>query len=73
MERQKHTSTIVSTTEIVEEGGKMVHKVVNKTVLEPQFIEVDLYDESNNVIGKFNKPVMQQFGTVDEPDSWVDI
>lgn len=73
MERQKHTSTIVSTTEIVEEGGKMVQKVVNKTVLEPQFIEVDLYDESNNVIGKFNKPVMQQFGTVDEPDSWVDI
>ncbi len=73
MERQKCTSTIVSTTEIVEEGGKMVQKVVNKTVLEPQFIEVDLYDESNNVIGKFNKPVMQQFGTVDEPDSWVDI
>jgi len=72
--RQKHTSTTVSTTEIVEEGGKMVQKTINKTVLVPQFTEVDLYDaDGSNVIGKYNKPVMQIFGTADDPDSWVDI
>jgi len=72
--RQKHTSTTVSTTEIVEEGGKMVQKTVNKTVLVPQFTEVDLYDaDGSNVIGKYDKPVMQIFGTADDPDSWVDI
>ena len=72
--RQKTESTTVSTTEIVEEGGKMVQKTINKTVLVPQFTEVDLYDaDGSNVIGKYNKPVMQIFGTADDPDSWVDI
>ena len=72
--RQKTESTTVSTTEIVEEGGKMVQKTVNKTVLVPQFTEVDLYDaDGTNVIGKYNKPVMEQFGTADEPNEWVEI
>ena len=72
--RQKTESTTVSTTEIVEEGGKMVKKTVNKTILVPKTVEVDLYDaDGTNVIGKYNKPVMEQFGTADEPDSWVEI
>jgi hypothetical protein len=72
--RQKTESTTVSTTEIVEEGGKMVQKTINKTVLVPQFTEVDLYDaDGSNVIGKYDKPVMEIFGTADDPDSWVDI
>ena len=66
--RQKTESTTVSTTEIVEEGGKMVKKTVNKTILVPKTVEVDLYDaDGTNVIGKYNKPVMEQFGTADEP------
>jgi hypothetical protein len=72
--RQKTESTTVSTTEIVEEGGKMVKKTVNKTILVPKTVEVDLYDaDGTNVIGKYDKPVMEQFGTADEPDSWVEI
>ena len=72
--RQKHTSTTVSTTEIVEEGGKMVQKIVNKTVLVPQFTEVDLYDaDGSTIIGKYSKPIMEQFGTAEEPNEWVEI
>jgi len=72
--RQKTESTTVSTTEIVEEGGKMVKKTVNKTILVPKIVEVDLYDaDGTNVIGKYNKPVMEQFGTADEPNEWVEI
>tara|TARA_R110002074_G_scaffold253522_1_gene425587 strand:- start:44 stop:274 length:231 start_codon:yes stop_codon:yes gene_type:complete len=72
--RQKTESTTVSTTEIVEEGGKMVKKTVNKTILVPKTVEVDLYDaDGTNVIGKYNKPVMEQFGTADEPNEWVEI
>ena len=72
--RQKTESTTVSTTEIVEEGGKMVQKTVNKTILVPKTVEVDLYDaDGTNVIGKYNKPVMEQFGTADEPNEWVEI
>jgi len=71
--RQKHTERIISTTEIVEEGGKWVKKTVSKTILEPQWIEVDLYDESDNVIGKHNLPIMEQFGTAEKPNDWVEI
>ena len=72
--RQKTESTTVSTAEIVEEGGKMVKKTVNKTILVPKTVEVDLYDaDGTNVIGKYNKPVMEQFGTADEPNEWVEI
>jgi hypothetical protein len=72
--RQKTESTTVSTTEIVEEGGKMVKKTVNKTILVPKTVEVDLYDaDGTNVIGKYDKPVMEQFGTADEPNEWVEI
>jgi|21_taG_2_1085346.scaffolds.fasta_scaffold79937_2 hypothetical protein len=72
--RQKTESTTVSSTEIVEEGGKMVKKTVNKTVLVPKTVEVDLYDaDGTNVIGKYNKPVMEQFGTADNPNEWVEI
>ena len=72
--RQKTESTTVSTTEIVEEGGKMVKKTVNKTILVPKTVEVDLYDaDGTNVIGKYNKPVMEQFSTADEPNEWVEI
>ena len=72
--RQKHTSTTVSTTEIVEEDGKMVQKIVNKTVLVPQFIEVDLYNaDGSTIIGRHSKPIMEQFGTAEEPNEWVEI
>ena len=72
--RQKTDSTTVAYEVIVEEGGKMVKKTVNKTVLVPKTVEVDLYDaDGENVIGKYDKPVMEQFGTADEPNEWVEI
>ena len=72
--RQKHTSTTVSTIEIVEEGGKMVQKIINKTVLVPQFTEVDLYDsDGSTIIGRHSKPIMEQFGTAEKPNEWVEI
>ena len=71
--RQKHIETEIEYTEIVEEAGKMIKKVVTRTVAQPVFKEVDLYDEDNNIIGKYSKPVMEQYGTEEKQDEWVEI
>jgi hypothetical protein len=69
--RQKYIESTVSKVEIVKEGGKWIKKTVSKKVRTPQWEEVDLYDESDNVIGKYNAPVMEQFGSAENPDEWV--
>ena len=71
--RQKYTASTVSKIEIVEEGGKWIKKTVSKKVQTPQWKEVDLYDESDNIIGKHTAPIMEQFGTAEKPNDWVEI
>ena len=71
--RQKHIETEVEAIEVVEVDGKWIQKTITKTVREPQWKEVDLYDEEGNVIGKHNVPIMEQFGTFEKQDEWVEI
>jgi len=71
--RQKHIDTVITSQEIVEVDGKWVQKDVSKTIREPQWKEVDLYDEEGNVIGKYNSPVMEIHGTEEKQDEWVEI
>jgi len=54
---QKHIEIVVESTEIVEVDGKWVQKIVTKTIQEPQWEQVDLYDEEGNVIGKHTVPI----------------
>ena len=57
---QKQTEIEVESTEIVEVDGKWVQKIVTKTIQEPQWEQVDLYDEAGNVIGKHTIPIMEE-------------
>ena len=63
--RQKTVSKDVEKTkiEIVEEDGKYVQKEVSytETVEEPQYEEVNLYDEDGEVIGSHKIPVMEEY------------
>jgi hypothetical protein len=63
--RQKTVSKEVekTKTEIVEEDGKYVQKEVSytETVEEPQYEEVNLYDEDGEVIGSHKIPVMEEY------------
>ena len=64
-ERQKtvESSEEVTTTEIVEEDGKMVQKEVTKTVVTntPETKEVPLFDEAGEEIGTTTVPVMEEY------------
>ena len=71
--RQKHIDTIITSVEIVEVDGKWIQKNISKTFQEPQFKEVDLYNEEGEVIGKHNAPIMEQYGTEEKQDEWVEI
>ena len=71
--RQKHIDKTVTSVENVEVDGKWVQKNVSKTINEPQFKEVDLYNEEGEVIGKHKIPIMEQFGTFEKQDEWVEI
>ena len=71
--RQKHIDTIITSVEIVEVDGKWIQKNISKTFQEPQFKEVDLYNEEGEVIGKHNVPIMEQYGTEEKQDEWVEI
>ena len=71
--RQKHIDTIITSIEIVEVDGKWIQKNISKTINEPQFKEVDLYNEKGEVIGKHNAPIMEQHGTFEKQDEWVEI
>ena len=71
--RQKHIDRVSKSTEIVEVDGKWVQKTVSKTIQEPQWKEVDLYDEDDNVIGKHTAPIMEVYGTEEKQDEWVEI
>ena len=53
----------VTTTEIVEEDGKMVQKSVTKTVVTntPETKEVPLFDEAGEEIGMTTVPVMESY------------
>ena len=53
----------VTTTEIVEEDGKMVQKSVTKTVVTntPETKEVPLFDEAGEEIGTTTVPVMESY------------
>ena len=53
----------VTTTEIVEEDGKMVQKEVTKTVVTntPETKEVPLFDEAGEEIGMTTVPVMESY------------
>ena len=53
----------VTTTEIVEEDGKMVQKEVTKTVVTntPETKEVPLFDEAGEEIGTTTVPVMESY------------
>ena len=57
---QKQTEIVVESTEIVEVDGKWVQKIVSKTIQEPQWKQVDLYDEEGNVIGEHTVPLMEE-------------
>ena len=57
---QKQTEKEVESTEIVEVDGKWVQKIVTKTIQEPQWEQVDLYDEAGNVIGEHSVPIMEE-------------
>jgi hypothetical protein len=63
--RQKTVSKEVekTKTEIVEEDGKYVQKEVSytETVEEPQYEEVNLYDEDGEVIGSHKIPIMEEY------------
>ena len=63
--RQKTVSKEVEKTkiEIVEEDGKYVQKEVSytETVEEPQYEEVNLYDEDGEVIGSHKIPIMEEY------------
>ena len=71
--RQKEIVTEIETTEIVEVDGKWTRKNVSRKIQELQWKEVDLYDEAGKVIGKHNAPVMEQYGTFEKQDEWVEI
>ena len=58
--RQKQIETVVESEEIVEVDGKWVQKIVSKTIQEPQWKQVDLYDEEGNVIGEHTVPLMEE-------------
>jgi len=64
-ERQKtvESSEEVTTTEIVEQDGKMVQKSVTKTVVTntPETKEVPLFDEAGEEVGTTTVPVMESF------------
>ena len=57
---QKQTEKEVESTEIVEVDGKWVQKIVTKTIQEPQWEQVNLYDEAGNVIGEHSVPIMEE-------------
>lgn len=63
--RQKTVSKEVekTRTEIVEEDGKYVQKEISytETVEEPQYEEVNLYDEDGEVIGSHQIPIMEEY------------
>ena len=71
--RQKCIDKVIETTEIVEVDGKWVKKSISKTIKEPQFKEVDLYNEKGEVLGKHSIPIMEQHGTEEKQDEWVEI
>tara|TARA_Y100000310_G_C19975715_1_gene487485 strand:- start:56 stop:292 length:237 start_codon:yes stop_codon:yes gene_type:complete len=71
--RQKHIDKIVTSVETVEVDGKWVQKNISKTINEPQFKEVDLYNEEGEIVGKHTIPIMEQFGTLEKQDEWVEI
>ena len=64
-ERQKtvESSEEVTTTEIVEQDGKMVQKSVTNTVVTntPETKEVPLFDEAGKEVGTTTVPVMESF------------
>ena len=64
-ERQKtvESSEEVTTTEIVEQDGKMVQKSVTKTVVTntPETKEVPLFDEAGEEVGTTTVPVMESY------------
>ena len=68
--RQKYIETKVDSTVIVEVDGKWTRKTVSKSIQEPQWKEVDLYDEAGKVIGKHNAPIMEQYGTFEKQNEW---
>ena len=55
----------VSSTDIVLEDGKYVQKTTTETVTKevktPQYEEVNLYDEDDNVIGNHTVPAMEDY------------
>jgi hypothetical protein len=63
--RQKTVSKEVekTTTEIVEKDGKYVQKETSytETIEEPQYEEVNLYDEDGEVIGSHTIPIMEEY------------
>ena len=71
--RQKFIETEVKSTEIVKVGDKWTQRTVSKKIREPQWKEMDLYNEAGKVIGKYNEPIMEQYGTEEKQDEWVEI